>query len=51
MQRPRVPDCNEEGSLSVNVFAPRRAMKDGVARPVLVWWHGGGFTSGSGGWD
>ncbi len=47
----RVPDWNEDGSLTVNVFTPRRALKDGAVRPVLVWWHGGGFTSGSGGWD
>ncbi|MEU1408692.1 carboxylesterase family protein [Streptomyces sp. NPDC005728] len=51
VQGPRVPDWNEDGSLTVNVFIPRRALKDGAARPVLVWWHGGGFTSGSGGWD
>ncbi|MFI6662585.1 carboxylesterase/lipase family protein [Streptomyces sp. NPDC050523] len=51
VQGARVPDWSEDGSLTVNVFAPRRALADGVARPVLVWWHGGGFTSGSGGWD
>jgi para-nitrobenzyl esterase len=51
VQGRRVPDWNEDGSLTVNVFAPRRALEDGAARPVLVWWHGGGFTSGSGGWD
>ncbi|MDV9174734.1 carboxylesterase family protein [Streptomyces sp. W16] len=48
---PRVPDWNEDGSLTVNVHAPLRAFDDNTARPVLVWWHGGGFTSGSGGWD
>jgi para-nitrobenzyl esterase len=47
----RVPDWNEVGSLTVNVFTPRRALPDRAPRPVLVWWHGGGFTSGSGGWD
>ncbi|MGW4907257.1 carboxylesterase/lipase family protein [Streptomyces sp. NPDC004270] len=47
----RVPDWDEDGSLTVNVFAPRRALADGTPRPVLLWWHGGGFTSGSGGWD
>ncbi|MEU9408777.1 carboxylesterase family protein [Streptomyces sp. NPDC048281] len=51
VQGKRVPDWNEDGSLTANVFAPRRAPADGAARPVLVWWHGGGFTSGSGGWD
>lgn len=51
VQGRRVPDWNEDGSLTVNVFAPRRTLDDGTARPVLVWWHGGGFTSGSGGWD
>lgn len=47
----RVPDWDEDGSLTVNVHAPARAFEGGAARPVLVWWHGGGFTSGSGGWD
>ncbi|MEW2511238.1 carboxylesterase family protein [Streptomyces sp. NPDC046870] len=51
VQGRRVPDWNEDGSLTVNVFTPRRALADGTARPVLLWWHGGGFTSGSGGWD
>ncbi|MFG1664060.1 carboxylesterase/lipase family protein [Streptomyces sp. Y7] len=51
VQGRRVPDWNEDGSLTLNVFAPRRALEDGATRPVLVWWHGGGFTSGSGGWD
>ncbi|MFD4558936.1 carboxylesterase/lipase family protein [Streptomyces sp. NPDC058469] len=47
----RVPDWDEDGSLTVNVHAPAGAFEGGAARPVLVWWHGGGFTSGSGGWD
>ncbi|MEV7817584.1 carboxylesterase family protein [Streptomyces flaveolus] len=51
VQGKRVPDWREDGSLTVNVFAPRRVLEDGAVRPVLVWWHGGGFTSGSGGWD
>ncbi|MEV5176768.1 carboxylesterase family protein [Streptomyces flaveolus] len=51
VQGRRMPDWNEDGSLTVNVFTPRRALEDGQARPVLLWWHGGGFTSGSGGWD
>ena len=45
----RVPDWNEDGCLVLNVFCPSNARDD--ARPVLVWFHGGGFTSGSGGWD
>ncbi|WP_041823699.1 carboxylesterase/lipase family protein [Streptantibioticus cattleyicolor] len=44
----RVPDWDEEGCLNLNVWAPPG---DPVRRPVLVWFHGGGFTSGSGGWD
>ncbi|KPI00689.1 Carboxylesterase type B [Actinobacteria bacterium OK006] len=48
---PRTPDWNEEGSLTVNVWSPRQTLEDGAPRPVLVWFHGGGFTSGSGGWD
>ncbi|MFH9085603.1 carboxylesterase family protein [Streptomyces sp. NPDC017673] len=51
VQGRRTPDWNEDGSLTVNVFTPRRAPADGTARPVLLRWHGGGFTSGSGGWD
>ena len=50
---PRVPDWNEDGSLNLNVWTPSRSGGDGAGRalPVLVWFHGGGFTSGSGGWD
>ncbi|KOV56845.1 carboxylesterase/lipase family protein [Streptomyces sp. MMG1121] len=51
VQGRRTPDWDEDGCLTVNVFTPRRALEDDAARPVLVWWHGGGFTSGSGGWD
>ncbi|WP_406121559.1 carboxylesterase/lipase family protein [Streptomyces sp. NBC_00989] len=47
----RVPDWDEDGSLTVNVHVPAGALEDNAPRPVLVWWHGGGFTSGSGGWD
>jgi len=36
-----------EDCLHVNVFTP--ALDDG-ARPVMVWFHGGGFWSGSGDW-
>jgi para-nitrobenzyl esterase len=47
----RVPDWNEDGCLTLNVFCPLRADEGDGTRPVLVWLHGGGFTSGSGGWD
>jgi para-nitrobenzyl esterase len=54
---------DEDGCLNLNVWTPARALAgrsplgpdspdspDGPAgRPVLVWFHGGGFTSGSGG--
>ncbi|MEW1829447.1 carboxylesterase family protein [Streptomyces sp. NPDC088196] len=47
----REPDWDEDGSLTVNVHVPSQALTDNAPRPVLVWWHGGGFSSGSGGWD
>ncbi len=50
---PRTPDWNEDGSLTLNVWTPGLPddRSDGPTLPVLVWFHGGGFTSGSGGWD
>lgn len=39
---PRGEDC-----LHVNVFSPAL---DNESRPVMVWFHGGGFWSGSGDW-
>jgi para-nitrobenzyl esterase len=49
----RVPDSNEDGCLTLNVWTSRLAAAGPASqsRPVLVWFHGGGFTSGSGGWD
>ena len=47
----RVPDWDEDGCLNLNVWAPAGALAEGAPpRPVLLWWHGGGFSSGSGGW-
>ena len=39
-------DDVSEDCLRINVFTP--AINDGKKRPVLVWLHGGGFTSGNG---
>ncbi len=36
-----------EDCLYLNVWTP--ALRDGRNRPVMVWFHGGGFTNGSGG--
>jgi para-nitrobenzyl esterase len=49
----RIPDWNEDGSLTVNVWTPGLPGDGsaGHALPVLVWFHGGGFSSGAGGWD
>jgi para-nitrobenzyl esterase len=38
--RPPGEDC-----LVLNVYTP--GLRDGKKRPVMVWFHGGGFTSGS----
>lgn len=40
------PSVPGEATLNVNVFAPADRDRD-AALPVLVWIHGGGFTSGS----
>jgi para-nitrobenzyl esterase len=58
---PRTPDWDEDGSLNLNVWTPRLpglpksggepAESGRRGLPVLVWFHGGGFSSGSGGWD
>ena len=39
------PELSED-CLFLNVWTP--AIADGAKRPVMVWLHGGGFTSGSG---
>jgi len=40
------PRFQSEDCLVLNVYAP--GLKDGRRRPVMVWLHGGGFSSGSG---
>jgi para-nitrobenzyl esterase len=40
------PAQQSEDCLVLNVFTP--AVNDGRKRPVMVWLHGGGFSSGSG---
>ncbi|MFJ6453928.1 carboxylesterase/lipase family protein [Paenarthrobacter sp. NPDC091669] len=50
---PRTPVWDEDGSLSLNIWTPELPLETSPERklPVLLWFHGGGFTSGSGGWD
>ncbi|MFE7114696.1 carboxylesterase family protein [Streptomyces sp. NPDC057654] len=49
----RTPNWSEDGCLNLNVWTPVEAVRDSAPgrRPILIWFHGGGFTSGSGGWD
>lgn len=49
----RTPDWDEDGSLTLNIWTPQVPGDgtDGKQRAVLLWFHGGGFTSGSSGWD
>lgn len=44
-QAPSVGDMNED-CLFLNVTAPRSPSSEPL--PVVVWWHGGGYTSGAG---
>jgi para-nitrobenzyl esterase len=44
----RTPEQSED-CLSLNIWAPEEPAPDG--RPVLVFVHGGGFSTGSGGFD
>lgn len=37
---------NSEDTLFLNIWTP--ALRDGRKRPVMVWFHGGGFSRGSG---
>ena len=49
---PREPDWDEDGCLNLNVWTPAPALAEGAPpRPVLLWFHGGAWSSGSGGWD
>lgn len=45
MPRGALGSCLDEDCLFLNVWSPG---VDGRRRPVMVWIHGGGFTSGSG---
>ena len=48
----REPDWDESGCLNLNIWTPAAALTPGAPpRPVLVWFHGGAWISGSGGWD
>lgn len=47
----RTARWDEDESLTVNVWSPSDFAGERSALPVLVWFHGGGFSSGSGGWD
>ncbi len=44
--RPEPTPPLDEDCLHLNVWTP--ALGDGGARPVMVWFHGGGFSSGNG---
>ncbi|WP_326566388.1 carboxylesterase family protein [Amycolatopsis rhabdoformis] len=44
---PGQPASADEDCLFVNVTTPRH-VAPGAKLPVMVWWHGGGYTSGAG---
>ncbi|MGW1201056.1 carboxylesterase/lipase family protein [Streptomyces sp. NPDC002536] len=44
---PGQPASTDEDCLFVNVTTPRR-QAPGARLPVMVWWHGGGYTGGAG---
>lgn len=44
---PGQPGSVNEDCLYLNVTTPRR-VPPGARLPVMVWWHGGGYTSGAG---
>ncbi|KAA0021685.1 carboxylesterase/lipase family protein [Antrihabitans cavernicola] len=44
---PGTPPKTDEDCLFLNVTTPRKQSPNG-ALPVMVWWHGGGYTNGSG---
>nr|WP_273482851.1 carboxylesterase family protein [Kribbella italica] len=49
-QAPTLPGASKsdaEDCLFANVTTPKQ-LKPGDKLPVMVWWHGGGFTTGSG---
>ncbi|MGH1565188.1 carboxylesterase/lipase family protein [Mumia sp. DW29H23] len=47
-QAPPSPNGQSEDCLYVNVTAPTGSARPHGARPVLVWLHGGGYSSGEG---
>ncbi|MDH6699134.1 para-nitrobenzyl esterase [Streptomyces sp. MAA16] len=44
---PAQPASTDEDCLFANVTTPRKTVP-GVKLPVMVWWHGGGYTHGAG---
>jgi para-nitrobenzyl esterase len=39
---------DEHECLNLTLWTPREALSDGRPRPVLLWFHGGGFVAGTG---